>query len=86
MESNKTITKDQIKTLSLSVALRFHLLDFDMNEDPAETYNKIGKDEEIIIWEPFEFWEIDSIKDSIWNLANCIFTTFVPELIESEKI
>lgn len=76
-------TKEQLQKMALEVALRFHLSEMGKNEDaddPTEIYEAIGTDEDIIVWEPFEDWESDSVQDSIWNLASDIERTFAKSL------
>jgi hypothetical protein len=47
------------------------------NEDgkASDIFEALGTDEEIIVWEPFEGWDMSSVEDSIWNLANDIEQT-----------
>ena len=72
-------TKEQIKEMALGVALRFHLADFDPDKTSWSAFVTLVDDYnngDVTVWEPFEDWSIDSVYDSIWNLANDIEHTF----------
>ena len=71
------MTNEQIKEMALEIALRFHLSEMGENEDGKATdiFEALGIDEEIVVWEPFEDWDMSSVEDSIWNLANDIEQT-----------
>jgi hypothetical protein len=76
----KTITKEQVQELSLSVALRYHLSQFDHAKKATDIFDAIGEDASIISWEPFQNWDVDILTDSIWNLASDFEETFLKEL------
>jgi len=72
-------TKEQIKEMALGVAMRFHLADFDPEKTSWSAFVTLIDDYnngDVTVWEPFEDWSIDSVYDSIWNLANDIEHTF----------
>jgi hypothetical protein len=72
-------TKEQIKEMALGVAIRFHLADFDPDKTSWSVFVTLVDDYnngDVTVWEPFEDWSIDSVYDSIWNLANDIEHTF----------
>jgi hypothetical protein len=72
-------TKEQIKEMALGVAMRFHLADFDPEKTSWSAFVTLVDDYnngDVTVWEPFEDWSIDSVYDSIWNLANDIEHTF----------
>jgi hypothetical protein len=72
-------TKEQIKEMALGVAMRFHLADFDPEKTSWSAFVTLVDDYnngDVTVWEPFEDWNIDSVYDSIWNLANDIEHTF----------
>jgi hypothetical protein len=72
------MNKEQVKEMALGVAMRFHLSDFDQDKTSTLAYAMLVDDYDngdITVWEPFEDWSIDSVYDSIWNLANDIEQT-----------
>lgn len=77
------MTTEQVHKIALDIALRFHLADFNFDK-PEEAYDRVGRnlldseDEEdiIVLWEPFEYWDGESVANSIWNLTNDILTSF----------
>jgi hypothetical protein len=72
------MTNEQIKEMALGVAMRFHLAEFDQDKTATLAYAMLVDDYDngdITVWEPFEDWSIDSVYDSIWNLANDIEQT-----------
>ena len=77
------MNKEQVKEMALGVAMRFHLSDFDQDKTSTLAYAMLVDDYDngdITVWEPFEDWSIDSVYDSIWNLANDIEQTITNAL------
>ena len=70
------MSPEEIQTEALGVALRFHLSDFPQHLTPQEVLSTIGEDDDIILWQPFEYWDTDDIVESILSLANDISSTF----------
>lgn len=73
------IDKEQVTDKALEVALRFHLSHFDQDISPWETFESLETSEDIIVWEPFEWWPSDLVSNSIWDLACDISSTFKEE-------
>lgn len=79
-----------INKIAKEVAIRFHLSEFPedisadevirMIEDCDGSYVEL---DDIVVWEPFEYWEPSNISDSIWNLAMDIESTITEALQDS---
>lgn len=78
-----TLTKEQVHKIALDIALRLHLSDFNFDK-PAEVYDRVGRnlldsedvEDDIIIWEPFEYMGGEAVANSIWRLTDDILTSF----------
>lgn len=62
-----TINKQDIKKVALEIALRHHLSDFS-GTDPLEVFEEMNEDN-VEIWEPFQYYPLQEIEEFISNLA-----------------
>ena len=85
------LTEEQIYKLALDIALRYHLSDF--NDDKpeevlenleADIYETDNEDDQIVVWEPFENDNGQTVSDNIFNLKRDIATTFIEALGEAQ--
>lgn len=73
------MSPEEIKTEALKVALRCFLSDYPQHLEPEEVLELIDEDDDIIVWQPFEYWEKDDIVNVITSLADDIESTFTQE-------
>jgi len=62
------ITKEQINELATGVAMRFHLSEYNDGISAVDAFEEMSE-ENVIVWQPFEEWELSEVEDSIANLA-----------------
>lgn len=75
---NKKQTQ-QLKNMALKVALDFHLSDYDSTKTPKQVFNNL-KHQDVVVWEPFEYWELSSVEESIDGLAFNVEKTILQAL------
>lgn len=81
-QKEKTMTKIQLEEMAMGIAMRFHLSEYNQDIPALQAFDAVlnSRDESALAWEPFEDWEVSSLCDSIWNLADDVKRTFAEVL------
>lgn len=66
------MTNEEIAEMSLQNSLAYHLSEYP--DLPADAVRDlvVTENEDIIVWEPFEWWEKDSLIGAIDNMASTL--------------
>lgn len=71
------VTVSDISEMAMTIALEHHLSDWNTDLPAWEVVNEIADNpDSVVVWEPFEFWPVESLLDSIHNLYTSIMFHF----------
>lgn len=65
-----TMTREEIRRLALGVAINHHLSVYS-GTDPLEVFEGMA-DDNVVIWEPFQYYPLEDIEVFISSLADDI--------------
>lgn len=76
------MTNEQLQEMAMGIAMRFHLSEYNQDIPAMEAFDAVlnSKDESALVWEPFEDWEVQSLCESIWTLADDVKRTITEAL------
>lgn len=67
-------TEGQLREYALNMAVGHYLSDFPDDMEPAEILSLLLEcDERVVVWEPFEFWEPESVVNAIEQSADAFY-------------